>query len=164
MKSKLILFVLIVLSVKTYSQSRNDISFIYGLSGNTVLTRSSLGDVGYDTGNSSIYGIDFSRTYGKWFSIETGLQYSYNKVKGQSFSSGTDINFNHEIKMISIPVIAKFSFLKFLYADAGITTDFVTIRLRYLINLASALSWVLGVDIIGGATLYSLILLYKNMQ
>ncbi|WP_299357690.1 outer membrane beta-barrel protein [Mucilaginibacter sp.] len=125
MKLKLTILALALSSMQVYSQAKNNISLVYGITSNTIYMGRVMSDGGYDTGSGIIYGLNYSRNINNYLSVETGLHYSNDKVSGSSFSGAT-YHFNGEIKMISIPVIAKFSFFKYFYADAGFNTDFQT--------------------------------------
>jgi hypothetical protein len=126
MKIKLTILILALSAMQAYSQSKNNISLVYGISSNTIYMGRVMSDGGYDTGSGIVYGLNYSRNINNYLSIETGLHYANDKVSGSSFYGATTYHFNGEIKMISIPVIAKFSFFKYFYADAGFTADFQT--------------------------------------
>lgn len=126
MKLKLTILILALSIMQGYSQAKNNISLVYGISSNTIFMGHVLSDSGYDTGSGMFYGLTFSRWINNYLSIETGLHYSNDKVSENSFYGGSTYYYSGEIKMISIPAIAKFSFLKYLYADAGFTADFQT--------------------------------------
>jgi hypothetical protein len=82
-----------------------------------------LGDFGYENQSVNTFGLSYTHTIKKFLSFETGINYLTANVKETSFFTGTRYD---QIKMITIPVLAKLSFLKYLYADFGLLLDFQT--------------------------------------
>jgi len=85
--------------MQAYSQAKNNISLVYGISSNTIFMGRVMSDGGYDTGSGIIYGLNYSRNINNYLSVETGLHYSNDKVSGSSFSGATTYHFNGEIKI-----------------------------------------------------------------
>jgi len=53
-----------------------------------------------------------------------GLFYADDKAEETSSLPGrSGINYDGDLKLISVPVIAKFTFFKYFYADAGLSID-----------------------------------------
>ncbi|WP_426669247.1 outer membrane beta-barrel protein [Mucilaginibacter sp. McL0603] len=127
MKLKLIFLALVLLSTQAYCQLKNNFSLVYGAGLNTI-SSIGIGGPGYEGKVGKIYGFNYSRNITKVFSIETGLEYSVNNVL-RNFEDAYNPYFTPQkgsIKMLSVPIYANFTFLKYLFADAGIIADFET--------------------------------------
>jgi len=75
-----------------------------------------------------MYGLNYTRNITKVFSIETGLEYSVNNLLWD-YEDAYNPHFIPQkvsVKMLSVPIYANFTFLKYLFANAGITADFET--------------------------------------
>ena len=124
MKFELILFALIVLSIQAYSQSQNNISVVYGTSATNVDIHGAIGDFGYNAKSGMVYGLTYTRELTKLFSLETGLLFATDKAEESSvIPERGNVTFDGNIKLISVPVLAKFTFFKYFYADAGTSID-----------------------------------------
>jgi len=125
MKIKLILALLILSSTQVWSQSKNNISLYFGAAVNDVNIHSGSGDYDYKSKSGTIIGFGYTYNLTNSFALETGLQYSSNKLllsnnvpaKGYVISTG-------RAKLITIPVYGKYTFLKYLYVNAGVLVDF----------------------------------------
>ncbi len=124
MKFKLILLALLVLSFRAYSQSQNNISVVYGISATNVDIHGAIGDFGYNAKSGMVYGLTYTRGLNRLFSLETGLLFVTDKAEQSSVTPGIgNVKNDGNIKLISIPVLAKFTFFKYFYADAGTSID-----------------------------------------
>jgi hypothetical protein len=124
MKFKLILLTLLTFSIRAWSQSKNDISVLYGESTTNVDIHGAIGDYGYNPKTGTLFGITYTRMVNKLFSLETGLISSDDKVQLNSDLPGTyQGNHDGEVKALSIPLMAKFTFFKYLFADGGFLFD-----------------------------------------
>lgn len=126
MKFKLTLIVLAILSAQVYSQSKNSISVVYGTATNSVNIHGTIGDIGYDGKGGTAFGFTYERYLSKSFSLETGLLVSDDKIQVNYIISGGTETTPGDIKMISIPVLAKFTFFKYIFIDGGLIADFQT--------------------------------------
>jgi hypothetical protein len=126
MKKQLLFWVLIVLCIDLYSQTKNRIEFAYSLTDNSLHRKEALLDGAASKGKgSNIFSLRYQRNLFSSFSIETGLEYSQNTIE-LSYISGYG-NLETEtayIEMISIPVYGNYSFWKYFYFNAGATIDF----------------------------------------
>jgi hypothetical protein len=136
MKFRCILFLAILLSGVAYSQSKNDISLVYGTAGNIVDIHGVKGDFGYNAGSATLFGMSYVRNLTHAFSIESGIIYSDNQTQLSSTPSGHVFIYNEHIKMLSLPILLRRNFLKYFYFNFGLTTD---IQVGY-INDGSALN------------------------
>ena len=124
MKFKIVFFAFILLSIQAFSQSKNNISILYGVAGNDVNIHGSIGDFGYNGKSGTMFGLSYTRDLNHSLSLETGLVFSDNKTQetyiipgiGEGISNGT-------VKMITIPVFVKYTFFKYLYLDGGPLID-----------------------------------------
>jgi hypothetical protein len=124
MKFKLILLTLITFSIRAYSQSKNDISVVYGESTTNVNIHDAVGDYGYNSKTGILYGLTYTRVINKFLSLETGLLYADDKVQLNSDLPGPyQGNHDGEVKALSLPVLAKFTFFKYLFVDGGFLID-----------------------------------------
>jgi len=125
MKFKLTLLILVILSVKGFAQSNNNISVQYASTSNTVNIHGAIGDFGYNDSKGKVFSLNYSRNINPVFSIESGLQYNNNTIQLTTIGP-RGATYNGELNLITVPVIAKFTFFKYLFADCGILADFET--------------------------------------
>jgi len=124
MKFKLILSALILLSLQVFSQSKNNISVEAGLSSTNVDIFNAIGDFGYNTKSGVTTGMLYTKTIKPWFSLQTGLSFADDQTEETSILPGrTNIKIDGDLKILSIPLIAKFTFFNYVFADAGISFD-----------------------------------------
>jgi len=124
MKFKLILAALIMCGLQAFSQSQNNISVVYGFSTANIDIHGALGDFGYNTKKGITTGLLYTKTIKQWFSLQTGLFYADDKAELNSILPGrAGINIDGDLKIISIPIIAKFTFFKYVFADTGLSFD-----------------------------------------
>lgn len=127
MKFKLLLLASIVASINADAQSNNNISLLYGISTTNVDIHNAIGDFGYNQKTGIVQGITYSRKINKWFSIETGLLVENDKVELSTILPGMGTpTVDGIVKLISVPVYAKFTFLRYFYGDTGISFDYQT--------------------------------------
>ena len=126
MKSKLILFTLIILSIKGYSQSKNIFSIQYATASNAIDIHGAIGDFGYTGKRGTDFGFSYERILSNSFSLETGFLFANDKAILTSILPGHPAPQNTDIKLITIPVLAKYTFFKYLFIDGGLTADFET--------------------------------------
>jgi opacity protein-like surface antigen len=124
MKINLIFLALIILSIRAYSQSGSNISVAYGTPATNVDIHGAIGDFGYNQKTGIVYGLTYTRELNRLFSLETGLLFAIDKAEESSIVPGRgNANADGNIKLISVPVLAKFTFFKYFYADAGTSID-----------------------------------------
>ena len=127
MKNTLLIVFFALLSMHAYCQSKNGLSFVYGGASDNVFDIG-IGGPGYSSQGGQIYGLNYTRNITRVFSIETGLEYSVNNLLWD-YEDAYNPHFTPQkasVKMLSVPVYANFTFLKYLFAGAGITADFET--------------------------------------
>jgi hypothetical protein len=143
MKTKLILLALILLSTRAYCQTKNSLSILYGTAGNAILA-----PTGVDGKGATLYGFNYQRNLTKLFSIETGLEYSINNVLWD-YEDAYNPHFipqKGNVRMLSVPVYADFTFFKYLFADAGLIADFETnYHSNALVDNQSGIGFGLGI-------------------
>ncbi|MBV8390766.1 MAG: outer membrane beta-barrel protein [Mucilaginibacter sp.] len=126
MKLRSFFVALLFCSTYTFSQTKNNISLIYGFNTNSVDIHGAKGDYGYNDKNGKSFGVKYTRSFTKVFSLETGLLYSTNKVQSNTIGSYGERTYNGEVHMLSVPVLAKWTFLKYLYGQSGVVFDHQT--------------------------------------
>jgi hypothetical protein len=123
MKFRPLFSALILLSIQAFSQSKNNISVVYGFAANDVNIHGAIGDYGYRNKTGTVYGLTYTRNINKIFSIETGLLYSVNKIQLSTIGGYGERFYDQDLKMLSVPVYAKITFLKYLFAQGGVSID-----------------------------------------
>ena len=126
MKLKLTLLALILSGINAYAQSKNDLSIQYGTTSNSVDIHGAIGDFGYTGKGGTNYGITYTRNFSNSLSLQTGLILADDKAVLSSIQPGMIIYQNVEYKLISVPVLLKYTFFKYLFIDGGLTVDFET--------------------------------------
>jgi len=123
MKFKFIFLALLIVSASAFSQS-NNISVVYGFSNTNVDIHGAIGDFGFNTKTGLALGLLYTKKITPYFSLQTGLFYQDDKAEENSILPGRgNINDDGDLKIVSVPIIAKFTFFKYLYADAGLSID-----------------------------------------
>jgi len=130
MKFKVIgLILVLIFSIKNYSQSRNEIRILYGFSDSELLRNVNLDGGGeHTTRNFSEYGIKYLRQIKGNLKIETGLIFV-------SLSIGVN-NINYEeplvktrferLEIISVPFNLNYTFGNYFFVNGGPLIDFQT--------------------------------------
>jgi hypothetical protein len=127
MKNALLILAFVLLSLQAYCQSKNSLSLVCAVASDNVFDIG-IGGPGYSTEGGQMYGLNYTRNITKVFSIETGLEYSVNNLLWD-YEDAYNPHFIPQkvsVKMLSVPIYANFTFLKYLFANAGITADFET--------------------------------------
>lgn len=118
-------FIFLVLAA--FSQSKNRISILYAPADNGVdIKKGWIGDMGHTGKGANLFELRYSRNINFFFAVETGLEYSHNTIETNYFPNGVTHYKNSEINMLSVPVYANLTFLKYLFVEAGPTLDFET--------------------------------------
>lgn len=115
----------VLLAWVSFSQPKNRISFLYSPASNSVdIKRGWIGDMGHTGKGANLFELRYSRSITSVLSIETGVQYSDNKVETNYFPDGEMHYMNSRVKLISVPVCGNLTFLNYFFAEAGPTFDF----------------------------------------
>ncbi len=122
----ILLLVTISISIKCYTQNNNQFSIYYGFTDSALLRSENLsGNASYKTHNSYEFGFKYLRKLSNQFSIETGINIFYSKIKITPAFTGMPINSRQEqLKLISIPIFANYSLGKYFYINTGPLLDF----------------------------------------
>src|ERR1700741_2051663 len=127
MKFKSILAALILLSLHAFSQSKNNISLVYGAAANIVDIHGAIGDFGYSPESGTNFGLSYTHYLNKHFSLESGILFSNSYVRLSSIQGPRgEFFYDGYVKMISVPVYTKFTFLKYVFLQGGILLDHPT--------------------------------------
>src|SRR5579872_2424021 len=150
MKFTSIVTALILLSLQAFPQSKNNISLVYGAASNIVDIHGAIGDFGYSPESGTNFGLSYTHYMSKHFSLETGLLYSKSDVRLSSIQGPRgEFFYDGDVKMISVPVYAKFTFLKYAFLQGGILLDHQTNysghSRNYLINDVSGVGIEMGI-------------------
>lgn len=115
----------ILLVLVAFSQTKNRVSIIFSPANNGLeIPEGWDGDMGYTGKGAKLYELKYSRQINKFISIETGLEYSFNKIEMDYFPTGIMYHEESVIKMLSIPIYADLTFWKYFFVNAGPTIDF----------------------------------------
>jgi hypothetical protein len=126
MKLKLIL-VLLFFATQAYSQTKNTLAVLYAPGSGNINIHGAIGDFGYVEKPSKSFGLGYIRQINKTLSLETGLRYSQTDIEESVISyGGSGLRLHDQLNMVSIPLLAKLTFLKYLYIDMGFDIDFQT--------------------------------------
>ncbi len=132
MKTNIFVFFLIFFSLTIFSQ--NKISVYYGFSDNALLRNSDLvGGPGFEGKGGNLYGLGYEKELVKNFSLKTGLEYSKNKIElTPNFYPEIDMTPREvDIEILTIPIYANYTFLKYLFVNGGALIDFELNREEY---------------------------------
>jgi hypothetical protein len=125
MKLRFLLAALLLCGTYAFSQTKNNISAVYGFNANTVDIHGIIGDYGYKDKTGQSYGLNYTHNFTKLLSVETGLVYSTNKVELITIGPAEG-QYSGEIHMLSVPLLAKLTVLKYLYGEGGLVFDHQT--------------------------------------
>ncbi len=137
---RFIYIIIIVLFSLPVKAQKNKIGFFYGFASNELIRNTSLvGGASYDGKGTHLFGLAYQSIFNEHFSLESGLEYSENtiKIKPEYFPE-TDLYTSSiaeeritDIKMITIPVFARYTFFRYFFANAGTLIDFEFDRDEY---------------------------------
>lgn len=130
MKIKILFLILVLFSFRAFSQSKNNISVVYGVMANSVDIHGAIGDFGYNDRSGYEVGLNYFYNISHSFALGTGLVYSEDKIQLTTIGPAHGI-YNQTIAMVTVPVYARYTFLKYLYAQGGLTADH---QLNYSMN------------------------------
>lgn len=161
MKFKLILIALILCSLQAFSQTDKNVSVVYGFSSTMVDIHNAIGDFGYENKTAVTAGFLYTKQISNILSLQTGLFFADDKTEESSSLPGrAGIRVNGDLKLISIPIIAKFTFFKYVYADAGISFDD---EINHTGNYSSLDESGIGIEMgIGGQYTFKRLTLFVN--
>ncbi len=140
MKHIFTLILILFIGSHILAQNSNRINAFYGFAYNELIRNDNLdGAPSYKGKGSTIIGITYQKTIYKSLSLETGLEYSKNKIEIipvyypelRKNSSKNIVTNKADIHLVTIPVYANYTFLKYFYAKAGVLIDFETNRVEY---------------------------------
>ena len=115
----------ILLTLGAFSQTKNRVSIFYSPASNGLIIPEGWdGDMGYTGKGANLYQLRYSRQINRFFAIETGLEYSFNKIEKEYFPDGIMHYKESNIKMLSIPIYGDITFWKYFFVNAGPTIDF----------------------------------------
>ena len=133
MKQLFTVIVILFIGSQILAQNTNRINLFYGFASNELIRNVDLdGAPSYKGKGSTIIGVTYQRTLYKSLSLETGLEYSKNKIEItpiyypeiHMYTSKNIVTQKVSVNMITIPIYANYTFLKYFYANAGVLIDF----------------------------------------
>jgi len=146
MKYLLLPLFFLCFSLVASSQSRNNLSVVYGMNANLVDIHGAIGDFGYVAEDGKSIGINYTRNFTHVFSFETGLFYSTNNIRLSTIHGPRgDFYYDGVVKMISVPLYARLTFFKYLFAQGGLILDHQTNYAPYgVVNDQSGIGFEMG--------------------
>jgi len=122
----LITLIVTLISIQCYSQNSNEFRIYYGLVNSKLLTNADLdGGGSYENENSYEFGFKYLRKISGKLFIESGVNYLSTQVKITSAPTGLPFSSHTEdLKMISIPIYANYTFGNYFFVNGGPILDF----------------------------------------
>lgn len=110
------------------AQTRNRVTITSGMSSTEVFQSRHISGGGSNEGKgASAFGIRYTRYLNNSFSIETGLEYSSNKIESTPmFTVQPAPSAQYNVQMVSVPLYGNLTFLKYLFVNAGVIFDLET--------------------------------------
>ncbi|TDE18168.1 hypothetical protein [Dyadobacter psychrotolerans] len=145
---KLILTVLIFSAgfmLTAQAQSKIYATYSYSIAA-PVYNQGVAGGGSFDGKAASSVGLRYLIKNGKVLSLETGLEYGFfNYERGPAFYPGLDMTSKSEkLNLITVPVYANVTFLKYLFVNGGALVDF-EVNKKNTIQKQSGLGFGLGI-------------------
>lgn len=161
MKTKLLLALILALFLKIecYSQNSNEFRAYYGFVDSELLRNTDLDGAGsFDNENSFEFGLGYLKKISDKFSIQTGINFMRAKVKITPAFTGVIVDSRYEnLKMISIPIFANYTFWKYFFVNAGTMIDIQSSGKSF--DSQSGIGYSIG---IGGKYSFKKFLIYFN--
>ncbi len=125
MKMGLLIFCSFLFCLECFAQTRNRLSISFASANNGLeIPKGWYGDMGHSGKGADLYELRYSREINTFISLETGLQYSVNKIETNYFPDGIMHYLDTNIKMLSIPLYGDLTFWKYFFIYAGPMIDF----------------------------------------
>ncbi|MDP2088665.1 MAG: hypothetical protein Q8J84_04620 [Flavobacteriaceae bacterium] len=110
--------VITIMALKSYSQNSNEFRFYYGISDSELLREPMLGGAGFQSEKLNEFGIKYLKLVFDKFYIETGINYSKSDVKIiPEFVEEPVISGYEKLEIVSIPILANYTFWKYLFVN-----------------------------------------------
>jgi len=122
----LITLIVTLISIQCYSQNSNEFRIYTGFVDSKLLRNADLdGGGSYENENSYEFGIKYLRKISGKLFLESGINYLSTQVKITSAPTGLPLNSRTEdLKMISIPIYANYTFGNYFFVNGGPILDF----------------------------------------
>ncbi|MCF0056003.1 hypothetical protein [Dyadobacter sp. CY356] len=147
MKNLFLISIIVMLNSVCFAQNKNTLFLTYALSNPEPIYNGHIdGGAGYRPVASNSFGIRYHLKSNKIITLETGIEYSDYKFKLDYVDNpGVVIpDVTQSIKLISIPVYAHLTFLKYLFINGGALIDTEINRKNNDINKQSGIGFGLG--------------------
>lgn len=111
LKKIVLITTFILLALGTFSQiKKQGVNCLFTSQNRLIMPEDLDGDMGYSGRGLNLYELRYSRQINGFFSIETGLEYSFNKIEKDYFPTGIMYHEESNIKMLSIPIYGNLTF------------------------------------------------------
>lgn len=117
---------IIIAYLNSYAQQNNEFRVYYGISGGQFMRNESLiGGASFELENLNEFGISYLRKINDRLSLRTGMNYANANLIITPEFMGTPVKQKKEdFELISIPVLASYTFWKFISLNGGLLLDF----------------------------------------
>ncbi|TKT89408.1 hypothetical protein [Dyadobacter frigoris] len=147
MKNLFLFSVILLLNFTCFAQNSNTLFLTYALSNpEPVYNKSVDGGAGYRPVASSSFGVRYHMKSTKIITLETGIDYAIYHFK-LDYVDNPDVvipDIKQTIKLISIPVYAHLTFLRYFFINGGLLIDTEIKRQQASINKQSGIGLGLG--------------------
>ncbi len=126
MKKLLVLFTFVIASHFSYSQNHS-IGFSYGhiYSGWTTDYAELVGASSHNLRYGAQYSLNYKYQFSKKLSINSGLQFQQTSMQSENSSTtGERQTWDYQVDNLNIPILANFTFLKYLFVEGGPMLNF----------------------------------------
>jgi hypothetical protein len=150
MKNLFIFAAAFLFHFNSFAQNSSTLFLTYALSNpEPVYNRSVDGGAGYRAVASSSFGLRYYAKSSKIITLETGIDYSlyHFKMDYVDFPNIVIPDVQQTAKLISIPVYAHLTFLKYLFLNGGVLIDTEINKQRSDVNKQSGIGFGLGIGL-----------------
>ena len=157
---KLLTIITLLMTIQSYAQNSNELRVYYGISQSKLHIHEGLtGAGGFELKDFNEYGFKYLRRISGKLYLETGINYLKADVKhGYITADGLPGESEYEkLEIISIPIYANYTFLKYLFINGGPILDFQTSD--NISDSQSGIGYSLG---IGGKYYFNNLLIFVN--
>lgn len=123
----LILIVLLLIGVCSYSQEKGEIYLSFGTGESDLIQFTSLVGAGSSTGQEFYsFSLGYLKPINRWLDLQSGLDFGYHKFKFTASIVDPNILVAPKIEeayLVSIPVAIRVNFLKYFFISTGVLLD-----------------------------------------
>ena len=146
---KILILLLCLIGLQCFAQLKSEFGISFGSGSCDLMSfAKTVGGAGYSGDEYYSFGISYIRPVRSWLSLETGLEYSINKI---TISSNLPPQYpkvtrNEKIGLLTVPVAYRLIFLKYAFLNGGLLFD-VDPRLSSSVSSQTGIGALLGVGL-----------------